>query len=115
VSTAAIVRMTITDERAHRLLRKELSHFSPTERNIIVIRTTEVPGGMKWWGQSALRWFQRGRNRRVGAIVLYEKVATWDPQYAVRQHWQVIENPYAYMPIPRSLYNAIWALDESAK
>jgi hypothetical protein len=115
VSTAAIVRMSITDERAYRLLRKELSHFSPTERNIIVIRTTEVPGGMKRWGQSALRWFQPGRNRRVGAIILYEKVATWDPQYAVRQYGQVIENPYAYMPIPRSLYNAIWALDESAK
>ena len=114
VSTAATVRLTITDERAHRLLSNELSHFSPTKRNILVIRTSEVPGGMKWWWPLALRWFQPRRNRRVGAIILYEQGAIWGHQYAIRQRWRVIENPYAYMRVPRSLTNAIGALDESA-
>jgi hypothetical protein len=114
VSTAAMVRLTITDERAHRLLSNELSHFSPTERNILAIRTTNVPGAMKWWWPLVLRWFQPSRNRRVGGIILYEQAAILDQQYAVRQRWRVIENPYAYMPVPRSLINGISALDESA-
>ncbi len=69
---------------------------------------------MKWWWPLVLRWFQPSRNRRVGAIVLYERGAMFDPQYAIRQRWRVIENPYAYMPVPRSLISAIGALDESA-
>ncbi len=115
MSTTATVRLPITDERAHRLLSRELSHFSPTERNILAICTTEVPGGMKWWWPLVLRWFQPRRNRRVGGIVLYDGAAILNPQYAIREGWRVIENPYAYKPVPRSLLNAaIGALDESA-
>jgi hypothetical protein len=114
VFTSATVRLPVTDERAHRLLSKELSHFSSTERNILVIRTTEAHGGMKWWWPLTLRWFQPSRNRRIGAIVLYEHSAMMYQQIAIRQRWRVIENPYAYMPVPRSLINAIGTLDESA-
>jgi hypothetical protein len=49
VSTSATIRLTITGERAHRLLSKELPHFSRTERNILAIRVTEVEGRMSWW------------------------------------------------------------------
>jgi hypothetical protein len=113
LSTSATVRLKMADERAHRLLSKELSHFSPKERNILAIRVTDVPGGMRWWWPLALRWFQPSRNRRVGAVILYDKVTVAGPPYAIRQRWRVIENPYAYMPVPRSLINAIGALDES--
>jgi len=114
LSTSATVRLKITDERAHRLLSNELSHFSPKERNILAIRTTEVPGGMRWWWPLVLRWFQPNRNRRVGAIVLYEQAAIFGEQFVTRQRWRVIANPYAYIPVPSSLINAIGALDESA-
>jgi hypothetical protein len=73
-----------------------------------------MPGGMKWWWPLALRWLQPSRNRRVGAIILYDQAGIWGQQYAIRQRWRVVENPYAYMPVPRSLINAIGALDESA-
>jgi hypothetical protein len=112
VFTSATVRLTITDERARRLLSNELSHFSQTERNILAVRVSNVPGGMKWWWPLVLGWFQPSRNRRVGAIVLYEQALGGMP-FAIRQRWRVIENPYAYMPVPRSLINAIGDLDES--
>jgi hypothetical protein len=113
IFTSATVRMTITDERAHRLLSRELSHFSNTQRNILVVRVTNVPGGMKWWPPLALRWLQPLRNRRVGAVVLYEQANVVAERPTMQHRWRVVDNPYAYMPIPRSLINAIGALDES--
>ncbi len=112
--TSVTVRLPITDERAHRLFSNELSHFSPEERNILVVRVGNVPGGMKGWRALASRWLQPNRNRRVGAVILYERaqVATQHPA-VISQRWQVIQNPYAYKPVPRALINAISALDES--
>jgi len=111
--TSATVRLTITDERAHPILSSELSHFSRMERHILAIRVYQLPGGMKWWGPLTLRWFQPNRNRRVGAIVLYERSIVLETRPTMRQHWRIIENPYAYVPVPRSLIEAIRALDES--
>ncbi len=111
--TSATVRLPLSDERAHRLLSNELSHFSGEERNILAVRVSEVPGGMKWWQSLALRWLQPNRNRRVGAVVLFEQaqVATHSGP-VIRRRWQIMENPYAYKPVPRSLIVAISALDE---
>jgi len=112
--TSATVRLPITDERAHRLLSNELRHFSSEEQNILAVRVSNAPGHMKGWRPLALRWLQPSRNRRVGAIILFEQVqeATTHSPAVIRQRWQVIENPYAYKPIPRSLVTAISALDE---
>lgn len=112
--TSATARLIMTDERAQRLLGKELSHFSSAERNILVVRVSNVPGGMKWWWPLILRWFQPSRNRRVGAVILYDQAQIGDARLATRQRWRVIENPYAYRPVPRSLIDAIGDLDESA-
>lgn len=106
--TSATVRLPISDERAHRLLSNELSHFSSEERNILVVRVSKVPGGMKGWRPLALRWLQPSRNRRVGAVILFEQAqeATHSAP-VIRQRWQIIENPYAYKPVPRSLISAL--------
>jgi hypothetical protein len=40
LSTSATVRLKLADQRVHRLLSKELSHFSSKERNIFAIRVT---------------------------------------------------------------------------
>lgn len=111
--TSVTVRLPISDERAHRIFSSELSHFSQTERNILAVRVFQVPGGMKWWGPLTLRWFQPSRNRRVGAVVLYERSTVLETRPTIRQRWRIIENPYAYVPIPRSLIETIQLLDES--
>ena len=104
----------ITTERVHRLLSNELPHFSKREQNILAVRVTEAEGHMSWWVPFVLRWLQPVRNRRVGAIILFEQGSFMGPPFTIRQRWRVIENPYAYRPVPRSLINAISALDESA-
>jgi hypothetical protein len=111
--TSAMVRLPILDERTHRLLSAELHHFSQAERNILVVRVTSVPGGMEWWLSLTQRWFQPTRNRRVGAVVLYETALIGTPP-AVRQRWRIVENPYAYVPVPNELITAIGAVDESS-
>lgn len=112
ISTSATVRLPITDERVYRLLSGELHHFSPAERNILAIHVGGVTGGIKWL-PLIQRWFQPTRNRRVGAVVLYEQPLAGMP-LAVQQHWRVAENPYAYMPIPSALTYAIRTLDEGS-
>jgi hypothetical protein len=114
ISTSVTVRQTITSARVHRLLSNELSHFSKTERNILAVRVTAVEGHMKGWVTLVLRWLQPKRNRRVGAVILFDSGALMGPPFTIRQRWRVIENPYAYVSIPRSLINAISALDEGA-
>ena len=114
ISTSVTVRQTITSERVHGLLTKELSHFSKTERNIIAVRVTEVEGHIRGWVPLVLRWLQPKRNRRVGAVILFDQGAVMGPPFTIRQRWRVIENPYAYVSVPRSLLNAISALDEGA-
>jgi hypothetical protein len=112
IPTRATVHLPISDERAHRLFAAEYDHFSQAERNILVVRTTNVPGGMNEWLSLARRWFQPTRNRRVGAIILYDQAIGGRPP-ARRQHWRVVENPHAYITVPDSLIKSIRALDES--
>jgi len=89
--TAAVVRLPISDERAHRLFSRELDHFSDTERNILVVRVGNLPRGMEWWLPLTQRWFQPSRNRRVGAVVLYDQSLVGTP-LTVRQRWRVVKN-----------------------
>lgn len=110
VSTSALVRLPIMDERAHRLLSAELHHFSPTERNILVMNLNGVQGRREWLPVIE-RWFQPTRNRRVGGVVLYYQGVRVTPP-ATRQRWRVVQNPYAYVPVPASLINAILTLNE---
>ena len=114
MSTSASVRLTITSERAHRLLSKELHHLSKKARNFLAVRLTEVEGRVEWWVPRVLRWLQPKRNRHVGAVILFHKGTSMGPPVTIRQRWRVIENPYALVPVPRSLINAIGALDEGA-
>ncbi len=111
VSCSVTVRFCLSDERTHRLLMKELKHFSPSEANVIVVCVSGVIGGLKYWVPLVERWFQPDRNTRVGAVALYEEVLEGEPT-AVRQHWRVLANPHAAVPVPPSLLEALASLND---
>ena len=114
IFTAAVVRLPVSDERMHRLLSAELSHFSQAERNILVVRVSSGPKSISLWVPLIRRWFQPKRNRRVGAIVLYDQAQILGSPPTIRQRWHVIKNPYAYISVPDSLIYHILLRDESS-
>jgi hypothetical protein len=113
IFTAAIVRLPISEERVLRLLSAELSHFSKTEQNILVVCIKNGPKSISWWIPFIERWFQPTRNRRVGAIVLYYQAHHPDSPPTIRQCWRVVKNPHAYLSIPDSLINSVLTRDET--
>jgi hypothetical protein len=109
--TAITVRLPVTDERAQRLLAGELHHFSQDEVNLLVINVTNVPRGIETWSPLLQRCLQPTRNRRVGAIILYEQsLSAHDGN--IYQRWEVLRNPHAYKRIPESLLERIEILNE---
>jgi hypothetical protein len=110
IFTSATIRLPVMDQRAHRLLSAEHHHFSRTERNILVMSLSGVPGRREWLPLIE-RWFQPGRNRRVGAVALYYQGLGGTPP-AIRRRWRVLVNPYALVPVPDSLIHAILLRDQ---
>jgi hypothetical protein len=77
IFTAAIVRLPISSEkRVLRLLSAELSHFSKTEQNILVVRIKNGPKSISWWIPFIERWFQPTRNRRSEQLFCTIKLIT---------------------------------------
>ncbi len=109
--TQAVVRLPSGDWRAERLLTAELHHFSKDRMNLLAIDVSQVPGGMKEWVDPLQRRFQPTRNRRIGAVVLYEKSGLVGPTSKIWPRWRVLRNPHAYVPAPQSLLDAIGTLD----
>ncbi len=105
------IQFPLTDERAERLMIGEAHHFSHQEMNLLVMDVSGIPGGIRSWSALIQRRFQPKRNRRFGAVVLFAshmqiKNAT------VKTQWSVLQNPYAYRPLPESLLNAIMRLND---
>jgi len=57
-----------------------------------------------------LRCFQPDQNRRFGAVVLFSTGITGE-KMSVIENWEVVPNPYAYKPIPESLFRKILSPD----
>jgi len=107
------IRIPLTDERAERLMVGEAHHFSHQERNLLAIDVSRIPRGIRCWSALIQRRFQPNRNRRVGAVVLFVG-HTQTESAIVKRRWSVLQNPYAYRPLPESLLNAIMRLNDSS-
>lgn len=105
----AEVSLPLTDERAGKLMHRELSHFSRSERNVLVIFVAQVVGGVKAWVPLIQRRFQAKINRRCGAVVVVEgPISAVGP--AVQLKSRVLTNPHAYMPVPQALLEQLGSL-----
>jgi len=113
IGTAGIVRMSILDERARRLLAAELHHFARETHNVLAIDITGVPVSPKNWAPLIRRSFQPGQNRRIGAVIFFSRGLLGDP-ITTREQWAIVPNPHAYHPIPSDFLAQISSLDESA-
>jgi hypothetical protein len=109
--TNAVVRLPASDWRAERLLTAELHHFARDQHNLLAMDVSQVPGGMKDWAPLLQKRFQPTRNRRIGAVILYEQGGLVGLKMQVWQRWRVLRNPHAYMPIPQPLLDSIATLD----
>jgi hypothetical protein len=106
----AAVRLPIDDERAQRVLAGELHHFQAEQTNLLVMDVTQVVGGSGSWRDLILRCFQPTRNRRIGAVILFEGSSV-GPKVARWERWLVLRNPHALRKPPESLLNQIERLD----
>lgn len=98
VSTSAIVRLPVSDQRAKRLIYAESHQFSRETKNVLVIDTTAVPGGMTGWLPLIRRTFQPGQNRRFGSIILHSRGLIGESM-DLEERWEAVQNPYAYRPV----------------
>ncbi len=105
----ADVKLPITDDRAERLMHKELSHFARRERNVLVLNISRVIGALKRWEPLVKRRLQPKMNRRCGAVALLSTVGTVSPP-AVELKSLVVRNQYAYVPVPAPLLKQLGAL-----
>lgn len=112
VETHVSVNLPLSDGRAERLITAEIHHFSPKESNILVLDVTKVPDGIRSWTPLVERRFQPGRNRRLGAVVLFSDGIF---KAGILQMWSVLRNPYAYRPPPEPLLNGIASLNQSGQ
>jgi hypothetical protein len=110
VGTTATVRMPLSDDRAQRLLHKELHHFSRSTHNILAIDTGNLTVGPRDWAPFIRKSFQPTLNRRIGAVVLFARALVSFSK--LRQFWTVISNQYAYQPIPPTFLASVSGLDQ---
>ncbi len=111
-STSVIVRLEASDVRAKRVFNDEYHHFSERVANVLVVNVCAVSDGMKSWPGEVARLLQPTRNRKVGAVVLFDQGSLGPPE-AVRRRWRVVVNPYAHIPVPDCLLMGIESVDES--
>lgn len=100
------------DCRTERVVIEKSKQLARDVANVLVIDMGSVGGSIAEWVASIGRLFQPTKNRRFGAIVMFQSLfsAHWDRGYRL---WWTIENPYATHPIPESIVRALRALDES--
>ncbi len=111
VVTVVLVRLPMDDERAQRVLAGELHHFSRETPNLLIMNVTSVVGGMKGWTPLIEKCFQPTRNRRIGAVLLYEMM-TVGLRAQIWERWRLVRNPHAYVPIPERLLDSLATLDQ---
>lgn len=101
IKTRTNVGVSITDERAQRLMSAEAHHFSNKETNILVMDISRVPAGIRCWSPLIQRRFQPNINRRFGAVVLLAGyIATAG---IISWRCSVLQNQYAYKQPPKCL------------
>ena len=108
--TSVVIRWNDDDCRAKRTFSGEYHHFSASVANILVVDACAV-GGVEDWAKLMAPLFQPGRNRKVGAIALFQQGLLGPPE-AIRRRWYILRNPHAHLPVPESLLEGIESLTD---
>jgi hypothetical protein len=111
-SPDVIIRWETADARAKRIFNTEYHHFSQQVRNVLVVNVSAIPDGMRDWANKIARLFQPTRNRKVGAVVLFEQGCLGPPE-SVRRRWRVLINRHAHLAVSGNLLSGFKSLDES--
>jgi hypothetical protein len=102
------------DFRTEKILRMKAEQLAKTAPNILVIDMSAIGGSIAEWLDASRRLLQPTKNRRIGAVVLFRSLysAHLDRGYRL---WWIVENPHAYMPIPKNILEVFRDFDESEK
>ena len=111
IRTRINVQVSMTDERAQRLMSAEAAHFSREEINILVMDVSAVPGGIKSWSPLIQRRFQPDINRRFGALVL---LSSCIESAGISWRCSVLQNRYACKRPPKCLLDALVKLSRTS-
>lgn len=111
IETRSNVGVSITDERAQRLMSAEAAHFSREEINILVMDVSAVPGGIKSWSPLIQCRFQPDINRRFGAVVL---LSSCIESAGISWRCSVLQNQYACKRPPKCLLDALEKLGRTS-
>lgn len=100
------------DVRTERIVHEKSKQLAKDTANVIAIDMTSLGASVSEWLASIRRLFQPAKNRRIGAIVLFQSFFSpvLDRGYRL---WWVVENPHATHPIPGSTIRAFRRLDET--
>lgn len=109
-STSVVMRWRDNDERAKRVFNHEYEHFSDHVPNVLVVDTCAI-GGIKEWQEQLNRLFQPGRNRKVGAVVLFDQGILGPPE-AIRRRWKAMRNPHAHVAVPNPVIDGLEGLSD---
>ena len=111
IKTRTNVGVSITDERAQRLMSAEAEHFSREEINILVMDVSRVPDGIRCWSPLIQRRFQPNINRRFGAVVL---LSSYIEAAGISRRCSVLQNQYAYKKPPKCILDNLVKLGRNS-
>jgi hypothetical protein len=96
-----IVRVALTDERAHAVLRKEAAQLDKSAPGLIMIDTESVLGGFASWESLLRGCLEPARYTRVSGICLFRSgpVTTSVGVGREPETW-VVTNPHAPLSLP---------------
>lgn len=101
VPRTAVLRVSITDGRAGRILDAESMHFTHEHPTLVVIDTGGGPFAAKAWAPLIERRFQPTINTRFSAAGLFRRNLHIDSTHATE--WTLLTNPYARNVLPAAI------------
>lgn len=97
----AVLRASITDDRAGKILDAEAKHFTRDRPTLVVIDTGGGPFSSKGWSPLLQRRFQPEINTRFSAAGLFRRSLHLDASHGT--DWTMLTNPHARNPLPKAV------------
>jgi len=105
VPRAAILRISITDDRVGKILEAEAKHFTRDHPTLVVIDTGGGPFSSKVWAPLIERRFQPTINTRFSAAGLFRRNLHIDSTHET--DWTLLTNPYARKVLPGTVADCL--------
>lgn len=102
------------DRRTEKIIRRKPDQLSTDVPNIVVIDVRSIGASVVEWLSATRRILQPTKNRRIGAVVLFQSFFSIHLDRGYRLWW-VVENPHASCPVPPEILHTFAALDASAQ